>query len=152
MTLRVPNRRLGGQGNPWCPRWSCSTLRKIPWKFHVDIIIKSVSGRGCQEWGDLEDIEGSWPQTWRTGSSIKLWMYLVDPRDHILKVLCHYLDFWLKYKFVPVVVVVTVGWFFIDIKISQGWSIPHRNSRLSWYGHQYRDLAIFRLDYFCSET
>ena len=34
------------------------TLRIIPWKFHVDIIIISVSGRDCPEWGDLEDAEG----------------------------------------------------------------------------------------------
>ena len=27
-----------------------------------------------------------------------LWMYLVDPKDHILNVLCHNLYFWLKYK------------------------------------------------------
>ena len=32
-------------------------------------------------------------------------MTLGDPKDHILKVLCHYLYFWLRYKFVPVVVV-----------------------------------------------
>ena len=27
-----------------------------------------------------------------------LWMYLLDPKGHILKVLWHYLNFWLKYK------------------------------------------------------
>ena len=27
-----------------------------------------------------------------------LWMYLVDPKDHILKVSCHYLYFWLTYS------------------------------------------------------
>ena len=27
-----------------------------------------------------------------------LWMYLVDPKDHILKVSCHYLYFWLSYS------------------------------------------------------
>ena len=27
-----------------------------------------------------------------------LWIYLVDPKDPILKVLCHYLYFWLIYK------------------------------------------------------
>ena len=26
------------------------------------------------------------------------WMTLVDPKDHILKVSCHYLYFWLRYK------------------------------------------------------
>ena len=26
------------------------------------------------------------------------WMTFIDPKDHILKVLCHYLYFWLRYK------------------------------------------------------
>ena len=25
-------------------------------------------------------------------------MYLVDPKDHILKVSCHYLNYWLRYS------------------------------------------------------
>ena len=32
------------------------------------------------------------------GSSKTFFMYLVDPQDHILTVLWHYLPFWLKYK------------------------------------------------------
>ena len=40
-TLRVPERRLGGRGHPWCPGWSCLTPRKIPWKFCVDIFVRS---------------------------------------------------------------------------------------------------------------
>ena len=55
------------------------------------IFIGSVSGMGVQEEGYLEDFEGSWSETWRTGSSKTLWMYMVDTKDHILKVLCHYL-------------------------------------------------------------
>ena len=31
-------------------------------------------------------------------SSMTFLMYFVDPKDHILKVLRHYLHFWLKYK------------------------------------------------------
>ena len=27
-----------------------------------------------------------------------VWMYLLDPKDHFLKVLCYYLKFWQKYK------------------------------------------------------
>ena len=46
----------------------------------------------CQEWGVKNG------GTWRTESSLTLWMYLVDPKDHILKILCHYLNFWLSYK------------------------------------------------------
>ena len=48
----------------------------------------------CQEWMGgplcwyLEDIEGYLQETWRTGSSLTSWMYLVDPKDHILNDLC----------------------------------------------------------------
>ena len=66
-------------------------------KIQVDIFIRSVSGRGGQEGGYLEDVEGSRPETWRTGSSLMLWMYLVDPKDDILKVSCHYIVFLLRY-------------------------------------------------------
>ena len=31
-------------------------------------------------------------------SSMVLWMYLVDPQNHILKVLCHNLEFRLSYS------------------------------------------------------
>ena len=150
-TLRAPDSRLGGQGHPWCHRWSFLTLRKILWKFRVDIFIKSMSGIGGQEGGyledfecswldtwrtgsslmswmilfyakgiswkfcvdifirsvsrrggqqrvNLEDAEGSWRETWRTGSFLTSWMTMVDPKDHILKVLCHSLYFWQRYK------------------------------------------------------
>ena len=29
---------------------------------------------------------------------MRLWMYLVDPKDHILKVLCKYIYYWLRYR------------------------------------------------------
>ena len=45
-TLRVPEQRLGGKGHPWCHEGCCFTLRKIPWKFHVDIFIRISSGMG----------------------------------------------------------------------------------------------------------
>ena len=44
------------------------TLRKIPWKLAVDISIRSVSGMGVQEGAYLEDVEGFWLETYRTGS------------------------------------------------------------------------------------
>ena len=73
----VPDRRLGGQGHPWCHGWPCLTTRKILWKFYVDIFIRSVSSRGGPSWGyqicahsqwkridsivgSLEDSGGSW--------------------------------------------------------------------------------------------
>ena len=96
--LRVPDRRLKGQGHPWCHGWPCLTPMKIPWKFRVDIFIRSVSRMGGPSWEYLEDVEGSWQETWRTGSSLTSWMYLVDPKNHILNVLCHYLYFWPRYR------------------------------------------------------
>ena len=35
----------------------------------------------CQEWEYFEDIEGSWQETWRTGSSLMSWMTLFDPES-----------------------------------------------------------------------
>ena len=90
-TLRVPDRRIEGQDNPWCHGWSCWTLRKIPWKFHVDKFIRSVSRMGGQEWGYLEEVEGSWPETWRIESSLMSWMTLFEPNEDTLKVLCWYI-------------------------------------------------------------
>ena len=53
-TVRVPDQRHGGQGHSWHHEWCFFTLRKIPWKSCVDILISSVSGRGSQEGGYLE--------------------------------------------------------------------------------------------------
>ena len=100
--LRVPDKRLWEQDHPWCDGLSCLTLRKILRKFYVNIFVRSVSRRGVKNGGYLEDIEGSWPVTWRTGSSLMLWMYLVDPKDHILKVLCCYLCVLWSYKWLGV--------------------------------------------------
>ena len=46
---------------------------------------------GGQEWGYLEDVEGFWPETWRTGSSLMSWMIMFYPKEDTLKVLCWYL-------------------------------------------------------------
>ena len=89
--MLVPDRRLGGQGNPWCHGWPCLTQRKIPWKFCVDIFIKSVTRMGGPSWGYLKNVECSWLETLRTGSSLKSWMTLFDPKEDTLKVLCWYL-------------------------------------------------------------
>ena len=97
-TLRVPDWRLGGQGHPWCHGWSYFGPRKIPWKFRVDIFIRRVSRMGGPSWGYLEDVEGSWLETLRTGSSLMIWMCLVHPKDHILQVSCHFLRFWQIYS------------------------------------------------------
>ena len=96
--LRVPDRRHGGHGYSWCHELCFFTLSKIPWKFCVDIFTGSVSGIGGQEGGDLEAIEGSWQETWRTGWSLMLWMTFFDPKDHILKVSVCYPHVLLSYK------------------------------------------------------
>ena len=47
---------------------------------------------GGPSYGYFEDIEGSWPATWRTGSSLMSWMILFDTKGETLKVL-----FWYHY-------------------------------------------------------
>ena len=142
-TMMVPETIFEGQGHRWCHGLPCLTSRKIPWKFYVDIFIRSVSRRevllggtwktkgswldtwrtgssvmssmilfypkedalkvscsylywkcvknGGPLWGYLEDVEGSWPETWRTGSSLISWMTLFDPKEDTVKVSCWYL-------------------------------------------------------------
>ena len=53
--LRVPDQWLGWHGHSWSHEWCSSTPRKIPWKFCVDISIRSVSEWGVKKGG-----------TWRT--------------------------------------------------------------------------------------
>ena len=84
-TLRVPDRKLGGQSHPWCHGWPCMTQRNIPWMFHVDIFIRSVSRMGCHSFGYLVDVEGSWQETWKTGSSFMSWMTLFALKEDTLK-------------------------------------------------------------------
>ena len=90
-TLRVPDRRHGGHGHPWCHGWCFFTPSKIPWKIHVDISIITVSERGGQEGEYLEDVEGSWLEICMTGSFLTLWMIFVYPKEDTLKVSSWYL-------------------------------------------------------------
>ena len=92
MTLWVPDWRHGGQSHSWRHEWCSFTPRKIPWKFRVDISIRSVSRRGDQEGGYLEDVEGSWPETWKTGSYLTSWMMFFYPKEYTLKILSWYLS------------------------------------------------------------
>ena len=90
-TLRVPDWILGGYGHSWCLVLSYITPRKTFWKFCVDICIGSVSRVTGQEWGHLEDIEGSWLETWRTWSVLMSLVILFYPLEVTLKILCRYL-------------------------------------------------------------
>ena len=56
--------------------------RGISWKF--DQNWTSIS-RECDR-RDLEDIDGSWQETWRMGSSLMCWIILGYPQELILKV------------------------------------------------------------------
>ena len=49
--LRVPDWRLGGLDQSWCHWWSYFTPWRLPWKFCVDIFIRSVSGMGVKKGG-----------------------------------------------------------------------------------------------------
>ena len=98
LTLRVPDQRHGWLGHSWCHEWCSFILRNIPWKFHVDISIGSVSGRGCQEGGYLEDIGGSWQAKSMRGWFLMSWMMFCYPKEHTLKVSGQYLYLLWSYK------------------------------------------------------
>ena len=89
--LMVLERIIGWQGNLWCHGLPCLTSRKIPWKFSVNIFIRSVSRMGDSSWGYLEDNDGSWEETWRSKSSMMSWVTMFDPKEDTLKVLFWYL-------------------------------------------------------------
>ena len=68
--LRFPDRMWVGQVHSWSHGWPYFPLRKLPWKFHFDIFIRHLSRmEGHSSWY-LADIEGSWWDTWMTGSSL----------------------------------------------------------------------------------
>ena len=51
-----------------------------------DILILEMRQEEGTSWGYLEEVEGSLPDTLRTGSLLMSWMTLVDQKDYILKV------------------------------------------------------------------
>ena len=73
-TFRVPDWWNEWQGHSWRYEWWYFTLRNMSWKFCDTIVIESVSGRGGQEGEYREDVEGSWLETWMTGSFLTSWM------------------------------------------------------------------------------
>ena len=90
-TLRVPDRILGWQDHLWCHGLPCLTPRKIPWKFCVNIFIRSVSRMEGPSWRYLEDVDGSWQKAWMTGSSLMSRITMFDLKKDTLKVSCWYL-------------------------------------------------------------
>ena len=75
---------------------------KYPDNFVLIYLLEVCQEWGGQEWGYIEDVEGSGWETWRTGSSLTKWMTLVDPKDHVLKVSGHYFHFLVKICFVQI--------------------------------------------------
>ena len=63
------------------------TLKVLFWYLYWKYVRKGGSRRG-----DLEDIEGSWQETWRTGSSMMSWMMFFYPKEDTLKFFCWYLN------------------------------------------------------------
>ena len=57
--------------------WCCFTLRKLLWKFHLDMFIRSVSR---MEGSRIGYLEGFWMKTWKTGSSFMSLMMLFYPK------------------------------------------------------------------------
>ena len=53
-------------------------------------------------------------------------MYCVDPKDHILKVLWHYLHFWLKYKHLK----------------NQGYKQGYEQGYAQWVTHDMLDVLV----------
>ena len=84
-TLRVPDRRHGGQRHSWCHGWPFLIQTKIRWKFCVDIFIRSVSRMGGLHgvtWNTLRvpDRRLGGPTRNKTESlsmSLKWWCHLI---------------------------------------------------------------------------
>ena len=72
----------------WVGLWS-NNPRKIPWSFHVDIFIRSVSGKG------------SWSETRRVGSSLRSFMIFLLPKGRHSEnfVLISLLEVWREWGF-----------------------------------------------------
>ena len=71
---------------------------RYPENFMLISLLEVCQEGGVKKGGTCRMLRVPDWKAWRTGSSMTLWMYLVDPKDHILKVSCYYLYFWLKYK------------------------------------------------------
>ena len=82
-----------GHGHSCCHKWCFFTPRKIPQKF---VLISQLEvcqeGVGGQEGGYLEEVEGSWPETWRHDPSWRHKWCFFYPKEDILKILCWYLN------------------------------------------------------------
>ena len=75
--LMVPDQVLGGLGHTWHHGSPWHVILDLCAKFQLYSMVGNVSRPPCHWWPYLEDIHGSWPGTWRTGSSSISWIILV---------------------------------------------------------------------------
>ena len=77
---------LGVWGHSWHHETSWYIILDLCAKFQHSTMNRGVS-RTPRPWIPyLEDVDGSWLETWRTGSSLTCWTISGDPKEHILKV------------------------------------------------------------------
>ena len=75
--LMVPEWRLGGWGHPWNHGSSWYVTLDLCSKFLLSSMIRSLSRTPPPPKSYLEDIDGSWLETWRMGSSLTSWIVLI---------------------------------------------------------------------------
>ena len=91
-------RDMEDMSHPWPQNSSRHLITNVCVKCQYSRVIRSGSRTPCPWWVHLEDVDGLYQKTWRTGSSLTPWITLDDTKEDILKVLCHYLYFCLRYK------------------------------------------------------
>ena len=95
--LMVPDWNLGWWGHPWCHWSSWYVIHDLCIKFQLSRMIWSVL-RTPHPWSPyLKDIDGSWLETWRNGSSLMCWIILGDPQELFLKVWWRSDYIWMRY-------------------------------------------------------
>ena len=75
--LMVPDRTLGGWGYPWRHGSSWYMVLDLCAKFQLSSMIRSVSRTPYPLSPYLEDVDGSWLETWRMGSFLTSWVVII---------------------------------------------------------------------------
>ena len=96
-TLMVPDWSLVG----WSPHWhhesSWYVILDLCAKFQLSSMNGSVSRTPLSWKSYLEEVEGSWLDTWRMRSLLTCWIILEDPQELVLKVSWRSDLIWLRY-------------------------------------------------------
>ena len=90
---------MEGESNLYTINVFMSRLKSSPYSLHV--WIKNWIEMTGYNWVTIviigpNQVRLGWP--YLEWASMMSWMYLLDPQNHILKVLCHNLEFWLSYS------------------------------------------------------